>query len=84
MHTVGAGAGDWVCLIMLLPAIGLVFSTGTEGGASLGGAADDPPPNISAMNCLVKSSALVAAPALSAFNLVFQSDFYVKNEIINA
>ena len=54
------------------------MALGTGGGASLGAGAEDPPPNISAINCFVKSSALVAAPALSAFNLESQSDFYSK------
>ena len=54
------------------------MALGTGGGASLGAAAEDPPPNISDINCFVKSSALVAATALSAFNLESQSDFYLK------
>ena len=54
------------------------MALGTGGGASLGAAAVDPPPNMSAINCFVKSSALVAAPALSAFSFESQSDFYSK------
>ena len=60
------------------------LATGTAGGASLGGMAlgvpAPPLPNIWDMNCLVKSSALLAAPALSASKVDCQLFFYKCNE----